>query len=261
MTAEQETGTKAGSAEDADLVGRFCAGDQQAFAEIYDRYATRVFTMCAHMLADRSAAEDICGDVFLIAAERLSQLRDPSRLKPWLFAIARRQVFLKTRRGSRSVLVREVSEMADDEALRTADTTSTTEASAEQAELALLIAQAADGLEASDRLVLELVLQGLEGADLADALGLPASRAHLATFRMKERVGLSVGALVVARQGSQACEDLSNVLAAWDGKFSVLWRKRVSRHVDSCETCERSRKKVPAFVLEGAAGASPLAAV
>ena len=262
MAAEQAMSTTVGSAEDAELVRRFCAGDQQALAEIYDRYASRVYTMSAHMLADRSAAEDVCGDVFLIAVERLSQLRDPSRLKPWLFSIARRQVYLKTRRGSRSVLVEEVSEMSDSEALRTADASSTVvEASAEQAELAQLIAQASAGLEASDRLVLELVLQGIDGADLAAALGVSPSKAHLATFRMKDRVGQSLGALLIASRGQADCEELAAVLASWDGEFSVLWRKRVNRHVDSCEVCERSRKKVPAFVLSGVAGASPLLGV
>ena len=262
MAAEQAMSTTVGSAEDAELVRRFCAGDQQALAEIYDRYASRVFTMCAHMLADRSAAEDVCGDVFLVAVERLGQLRDPSRLKPWLFAIARRQVYLKTRRGSRSVLVEEVSEMSDSEALRRADSSSTmVEASAEQAELAQLIAQAAAGLESSDRLILELVLQGIDGADLASTLGVSANNAHQASHRMKERVGQSLGALLIARRGQADCEELAAVLASWDGEFSVLWRKRVNRHVDSCEVCEQSRKKVPAFVLSGVAGASPLIGV
>ncbi|KLR61213.1 RNA polymerase sigma factor, sigma-70 family [Actinobacteria bacterium IMCC26207] len=266
MTAEQEASTTKAAAEDAELVRRFCAGDQQALAEIYDRYASRVYTMCAHMLADRSAAEDVCGDVFLVAVERMGQLRDPSRLKPWLFAIARRQVYLKTRRGSRTVASEEVSEMSDFEALRTADASSTivevsVEASAEQAELAQLIAQASAGLESSDRLVLELVLQGIDGADLASALGVSPSKAHLATFRMKERVGQSLGALLIASRGQADCEELAAVLASWDGEFSVLWRKRVNRHVDSCEVCEQSRKKVPAFVLSGVAGASPLLGV
>ena len=262
MTAEQEASTTKAAAEDAELVRRFCAGDQQALAEIYDRYASRVYTMCAHMLADRSAAEDVCGDVFLVAVERLGQLRDPSRLKPWLFAIARRQVYLKTRRGSRTVASEEVSEMSDFEALRTADASSTiVEASVEQAELAQLIAQASAGLESSDRLVLELVLQGIDGADLAAALGVSPSKAHLATFRMKERVGQSLGALLIAGKGQADCEELAAVLASWDGEFSVLWRKRVNRHVDSCEVCEQSRKKVPAFVLSGVAGATPLIGV
>lgn len=156
--------------------------------------------------------------------------------------------------------------MSDSEALRTADTNSTPveasiEASAEQADLAQLIAQASAGLEPNDRLVLELVLQGIDGADLAAALGVSPSKAHLASFRMKERVGQSLGALLIASQGQADCAELASVLASWDGEFSVLWRKRVNRHVDSCEVCEHSRKKVPAFVLSGVAGASPLMGV
>ena len=72
--------------DDATLVAGALAGDRDSFAAIYDRYADRVHTMCIHLLGNRDDAADVCGDVFLTAAERLGQLRDPSRLKPWLFA-------------------------------------------------------------------------------------------------------------------------------------------------------------------------------
>jgi len=242
-------------AADADLVTSAVDGDRAAFAAIYDRYVDRIHTMCVHMLSNRDDAAEVCGDVFLTAAERLHQLRDPDRLKPWLFAIARRQVYLRTTRRSRTV---PTAEAADMDAPQVGQHGSLVEDAAEQSELASIVAAAAAGLDESDRLVLELQLQGLEGADLADALGVSATNAYQATHRMKERFERSIGALLVARQGRSDCDDLTDVLRDWDGNFSVLWRKRVARHIDRCETCERRRKAVPALLLEGAAGASEL---
>ena len=239
--------------DDADLVGAALAGDREAFGAIYDRYSSQVFTMCAHMLGNREDAADATSDVFLTAAERLDQLRDPSRLRVWLLAIARRNVYRRSSRRSRAVTVAEVEDMTGPLAgdLEVG-------AAAESTELAAVLGDAAAGLDDGDRTVLELQLLGLEGADLADALGVAPDAAYQASFRMKERLERSLGALLVARQGRGDCGDLDQLLRAWDGTFSVLWRKRVARHVDRCEVCERRRKAVPALLLGGVAGASTL---
>ena len=240
--------------DDADLVGAALAGDPESFGAIYDRYSSQVFTMCAHMLGDRDDAADVTSDVFLTAAERLGQLRDPSRLRVWLLAIARHTVYRRTSQRSRAVPVAEVEDMTGPLATEH----DLTESDAESSELAQVLGDAAAGLDDGDRTVLELQLLGLEGADLADALGVGPDAAYQASFRMKERLERSIGALLVARQGRGDCGDLDQLLRAWDGTFSVLWRKRVARHVDRCEVCDRRRKAVPALLLGGVAGASTL---
>jgi hypothetical protein len=78
---------------------------------------------------------------------------------------------------------------------------------------------------------------------------------------MRNRLERSLGALFVARQGRADCADLDAVLADWDGAFSVLWRKRVARHEDGCETCEGRARRVPALLLQGLAGAAPAVVV
>jgi DNA-directed RNA polymerase specialized sigma24 family protein len=206
------------------------------------------------MLGNRDDAADATSDVFLTAAERLGQLRDPSRLRVWLLAIARRNVYRRSVRRSRAVPVAEVEDMSGP--LATDDDLAS--AGAESSDLAQVLGDAAAGLDDGDRAVLELQLLGLEGADLADALGVAPDAAYQASFRMKERLERSIGALLVARQGRGDCGDLDQLLRAWDGTFSVLWRKRVARHVDKCEVCDRRRKAVPALLLGGVAGATTL---
>ena len=61
---------------DAQMVGAYLNGDASAFAGIYDRYADALHDTAAGMLRDFHDAADTTQDVFLIAAERLGQLRD-----------------------------------------------------------------------------------------------------------------------------------------------------------------------------------------
>lgn len=90
------------------------------------------------------------------------------------------------------------------------------------AELAALVRSAACGLDERDQLVLELsVRQGLQGADLAAALGVTAEQSYTVVHRMRYCVERSLGALVVACAGRKDCPELADVLKGWNGEFSV----------------------------------------
>jgi RNA polymerase sigma factor (sigma-70 family) len=260
-TTEDPSSADPSRAEDARLVGLALGGDRSALGAIYDRYADRVHDMCQHMLRDHDEAADVCGEVFLVAFGRLAQLREPTRLRSWLFAIARHEVYRRSARRGRIELIEEVDEMdriaaMDREMAGAGDTPDA--ADAEQ--LVAVLRLAADGLDDRDRMVMELQLADLDGDELAAALGTSTATAYQQVHRMKERLERSIGAVMVARQGRADCAELDRLLAGWDGTFSVLWRKRVARHVDGCEVCDRRRRAVPATLLGGAAGAVPLLA-
>ncbi|MGI9644499.1 MAG: sigma-70 family RNA polymerase sigma factor, partial [Ilumatobacteraceae bacterium] len=97
--------------------------------------------------------------------------------------------------------------------------------------------------------------QGLAGADLADALGVTQQRCHVLVNRMRDRVGRSIGALTVARYGRKDCDELQQLLRDWDGSFDPRIRKRIAGHVDECETCERTSRRLAAIPLLPAAPA------
>jgi hypothetical protein len=42
----------------------------------------------------------------------------------------------------------------------------------------------------------------------------------------------------------RGCVELAGILANWDGHFSVLMRKRIARHIDSCTSCERNCREL-----------------
>src|SRR5919197_453899 len=98
---------------DAELVHAAVAGDRAAFATIYDRYADRLHDFRYSLLRDREEAADATQDAFVTAAERLGQLRDPERLRPWLYAVARSQALARLRARRRTVTESEVSDMPD----------------------------------------------------------------------------------------------------------------------------------------------------
>ena len=88
---------------DAQLVSAHLSGDRTALATIYDRYAPGLYDTARAMLSDRHDASDMVQDVFVIAAERLDQLREPDRLKPWLYAVLRNEVYRRTKKRKRAV--------------------------------------------------------------------------------------------------------------------------------------------------------------
>lgn len=64
------------------------AGDQDAFARLYDRHAGLVLSFCRRG-AGWPDAEDALQETFVRALRRLDQVRDGERVGAWLCAIAR----------------------------------------------------------------------------------------------------------------------------------------------------------------------------
>lgn len=219
---------------DAELVARSIDGDQASFAAIYDRYADRLHSYCFVMLRDPHSAADAMHDTFVKAATRLTQLRDPSKLRPWLFAIARNEANAQGRMRGKQELVDDLSEelVTDpDPSLGIA-----------QDELKELVWSAVAGLQDRDRELMSLhLVEGLEGADLANAMGVKDSHLHVMLTRMRDRVEKALGALLIARQGRKDCDELAELLADWDGYFTLDIRSKVTRHVESCDVCSRNR--------------------
>ncbi|HEY0448310.1 sigma-70 family RNA polymerase sigma factor [Actinophytocola sp.] len=227
---------------DAELVAGVLAGDREAFAAVYDRYADRLHDFCWSVLRDRDEAADAVQDTFVLLAQRLAQLTDPDRLRPWLYAVAR-SVALRKVRARQRVVLDEVGDMAD--------TDPGPDRAAEQGALRELVWSAAAGLSERDRALLDLhVRQGLDGAELGEAMGVSAGHAYVLLTRLRDQVERSLGALLIARQGRADCAGLDALLSDWDGRYSPLMRKRVARHVDLCDVCSsRRRIMVSPFAL------------
>ncbi|EFQ82806.1 Sigma-70 region 2 [Aeromicrobium marinum DSM 15272] len=224
---------------DAELVAGVLAGDREAFAAVYDRYGGKLYDFAYAMMRSREEAEDSVADSFVILAERLTQLRDPDRLRPWLYAVVRSECLRRLKARKRVVYD------GEDQLVAMADDARTPEDEAQATALRELVWDAAAGLADRDRALLDLHLrQGLEGAELGEAMGVTAANAYVMLSRLRTQVDRSLGALLIARLGRDDCDELDDLLADWDGSFSPLIRKRVARHVDGCDVCSERRKVI-----------------
>jgi RNA polymerase sigma factor (sigma-70 family) len=228
---------------DREIVAAIVAGDPAGLEAAYDRYAPSLYAYCQSLLTEPADAADAVQDTFIIAAGKLSALRDPDRLRPWLYAVARNECRRRLRSAGSAAPLHEADGVSDD----TADLG----AGLEQAELREVVWSALAGLTPSEREIIELNLgHELAGADLADALGVPRNQAHAMASRARAHFEAALGVLLVARTGREACAELAGILGGWDGRLTVLLRKRIGRHIRHCSVCgERQRRELSPIAL------------
>jgi RNA polymerase sigma factor (sigma-70 family) len=228
---------------DREIVAGVARGNPGALAAAYDRYAGSLYGYCRSLLAEPADAADAVQHTFVIAAAKVSGLRERDRFRAWLFAVARNECHRQQRAGDSLVPLDEAAEMTDVADLG---------ADAEQAELRDLVRAALSGLNPGEREIIELNLRHeLAGDDLADVLGVPRNQAHALASRARSQFETSLGVLLVARSGREYCQALASILDGWDGELTVLIRKRVNRHIERCPVCgERKRRELsPAMLL------------
>jgi RNA polymerase sigma factor (sigma-70 family) len=246
---------------DSEVVASIVAGDPTGLAEAYDKYAAPLYSYCRTILREPADAADAVQDTFLIASTQLANLRNPERLRAWLYAVARNEC-LRMLRSKQAV-------SAFDEAPDVADEASDVGGDAERAELRALLRAAVRGLNSGEREIIELqAWQGLAAADAAAVLGITRGHAHTLLSRARDQLAASVGVLLVGRSGRRDCTALDTMLTGWDGQLTAALRKRVSRHIGRCEVCsDRQRRELrPAMLLSlfpgmAAAGAAAAEAV
>ena len=240
---------------DSEVVAAIVAGDPAGLAEAYDKYAASLHSYCRTILGEPADAADAVQDTFVIAASRLSGLRDPERLRPWLYAVARNQCHRRLRSGNEQAPLEEAPDVADEGA--------DVAAGAERADLRALVRDAMAGLGPAEREALGLQLnQGLSSGEVASVMGVSRNHAHALLSRARDQMETALGVLVVARAGPD-CPTLAAMCADWDGRLTVLLRKRMGRHIEHCPVCSQRRRQemAPAMFLAALpVAALPLAA-
>jgi RNA polymerase sigma-70 factor (ECF subfamily) len=84
---------------DADLARALVEGRTGAFDEFVESYRTKLFRYSFLMCGQREDAEEVAQETLLRVFESLDQLRDPARLKSWVFRIAKNCCLMKRRKG------------------------------------------------------------------------------------------------------------------------------------------------------------------
>lgn len=195
------TATDAGlTATDAELMARVAAGDQQAFADVYDRHVHAVYGTVMRYLRDAAAAEDVVQETWLAMWTRPdSYIAEAGSLVGWLLSIARHRAIDRLRAASRRpVIVRPAPGAPDgDESdlerlmalgrpVGSATAADEPQDIAERRWVQAVVRTAIDGMPEPERRAVELAYDdGLTQPEIAERLGWP-----LGTVKTRTRRGL-----------------------------------------------------------------------
>ncbi len=180
--------------DDGQLLARFAAGDELAFAALVHRYAGLVWGVCRRQLPRQQDAEDAFQATFLVLVRKARSLGRGGPLGPWLHQVASRTAVKARVRSARQ---------AGREQAVAIEETSTPDDSAELREL---LDQEIGRLPEKYRGPLVLCyLEGLSNDQAADRLGCPRgtigsrlSRAREQLRRRLQRHGLELPACLPA---------------------------------------------------------------
>lgn len=222
--------------------------EPDSLAPIYDRYADTIYDLCRAILRDPHEAADATQDTFVIAATRIGGLRDPDSLKPWLCAIARREAI---RRSSKRAKMRPAAAEVLDVSIEDSSSDALVASDAYN-----LVWESADSLTERERAILVLnVRQGLEGAELAAAAGVPGPTASVILSRAKTQLASAVRCTLVIRNKRDECKELASIVPGKHSSLDALTRKRVARHAQNCSICSRTWASTPSAL--GVLAAAP----
>ena len=237
---------------DSDIVASIVAGDTEGLASAYDKYAGDLYGYCQSLLKDPNDAADAVQDTFVIAVSKLGGLRDPERLRAWLFAVARNECLHRLKSRHLATPLHDAPEPADDSVDIGGE--------AERAETVALLRAAVGGLNEGERDVINQLWHGLDVPEAAAVLGVSRNHAYSLFSRARDQLEASVAVLLVGRAGRGDCSTLDGLLRDWDGRLTALLRKRVGRHIDRCPVCsDRRRRELTPALLYGLSPAALLA--
>jgi len=176
--------------DDAELLRRFRSGDDAAFGEIVDRYERRVFTIAVRICRHHEDARDVTQDVFVTAFRSLARFRGDAQLSTWLHRVAvNASLDLVRRRGRREGPgLEEIAESPSAEP--------GPESTAIDAVHAREVHRALGRIPADQRAVVVLHdLQGLDYAEVAEALEVPVGTVKSRLHRARLALALELGHL------------------------------------------------------------------
>ncbi len=219
------------------------AGDPQALDELAEAYLPLVYTLVRRALGELPDADDVVQETMLRALRELRTLRTPASFRPWLVAIATRQVSTHLHRrkvdAGRTTTLDEVTDTPSADAERWALLR------VELSDRRRQVVRASHWLDPDDRALLALwwleTAGQLTRTELAAALGASVAHTGVRVQRMRHQLK-RCQSLVDALDARPRCPQLDAALANWDGDPNPLWRKRFARHTRACSVCIRTAK-------------------
>ncbi len=172
-----------GSDRDLELVAKVASGDEAAFEELVGRHQHSVLNTIHRYVGDRSAADDIAQEVFVIVWTKSGTFRGKSKFATWLYRIVVNQCLqFRRKRKQTTVSLDALDAERPPEALQTAD-------DHERAARAAAVKQAVSDLP--DRQRIALVLSHYEGhsyKEIAEMMDTSVPSVESLIFRAKDEL-------------------------------------------------------------------------
>ncbi|WP_062217913.1 sigma-70 family RNA polymerase sigma factor [Streptomyces sp. NBRC 109706] len=229
-------------------------GAPDALRELLGAHLPLTYAIVGRSLGRSADVDDVVQETMLRVVRDLPGLREPGRFRAWLATIAMHQVNDRRRIWRRATertmpLDETTDELPDPDGDFTGVTLLRLELSGQRRQTV----EATRWLDPEHRDLLALwwleTAGELTRAELAEALGVSVAHAAVRVQRMREQLE-QARALVAALDRAPRCAALDASLATWDGVPGSVWRKRLGRHVRTCDACSAgTRGLVPAARL------------
>jgi RNA polymerase sigma-70 factor (ECF subfamily) len=177
--------------DDQQLVIASKRGDQDAFAQLVQRYQRRIFNLVYRMLQQYEEASEITQETFLAAWQGLPSFRGEARFATWLYRIAYNCALkqLETRKRDRALQ----AALQAEQALENKDNIDRADAQIDEHEQQAFVQEHLSHLPAKYRIVLILRhLQDMTYEEMAEILIMPVGTIKTHLFRarnlLKERL-------------------------------------------------------------------------
>ena len=214
---------------DERLAQRAGAGDDRAFAVVYQRYHQILYRYCRSILNNDADAQDALQSTFAAAFASLRAGQRDAPMRPWLFRIAHNESISILRRRRPAVELSQAPEHA---------TSSIEDQVAERAALSVLLR---DLHQLTDRQRSALVLRELSGLshqEIAIALGTSVGAAKQTIFEARQTL------FEFAEGRAMACDEIRRTISDADGRS--LRSRRVQAHLRECAGCAAFAAAIPA---------------
>lgn len=195
--------TRRGAPDDATLLDRLKAGDEEAFAALVRRYRPTMLRVARSYVSSDAVAEEVVQEAWLGFLKGLDAFEQRSSVKTWLFRILVNRAMTRGQREARAVPFSSLADPADDDgptvsAERFARNGAWAtpprpfelpEARAELLELRAQLREALAALPARQRLVVTLHdVEGLATEEVAEVLELTANNVRVLLHRGRARL-------------------------------------------------------------------------
>jgi len=197
--------------DESALVAQAKAGDQNAFAELVNKYERKIYRLAKNITRNDEDAEDVLQDAFLKAYTHLDNFKGDSKFYTWIVRIAVNEALmrLRKRKTDRSVPLDEPVELGEETVMREiAVWEDNPEQQYSQEEWRRILDEAVESLKPDFRTVFVLRdIEELSTEETAETLGIsvPAVKSRLLRARLALREKLT-------RQFKRKGEDLLGYL-------------------------------------------------